>query len=269
MSEVLSESLSKGSDRGRNQPAAAGIPGASGVRIAGKNRAADGIYRDGAYLSNNPTWHAEDSAWKSRQIENILRKNTIVPRTVAEIGCGAGEILIQLQKAFPDAQYSGYEISPQAFSLCRGRENSGIRFYLKDLSAEQSAHFDILLVVDVFEHVDDYLGFIRSVKEKADFKVFHIPLDLSVQALLRGAPILRRRETVGHLHYFFKETALATLQYCGYEVIDFLYTAAAVDKPDLSFGPKLLKLPRKILFKMNADIAVRVLGGYSLLVLAR
>jgi len=236
---------------------------------AAPGSAADDIYRDGQYLTKNPTWHAEDSQWKARQIEKILHKNGIVPRSVAEIGCGAGEILIQLQKAYPEARYSGYEVSPQAFSLCQGRENDHIHYYLKDLLDEQNAYFDVLLAIDVFEHVDDYLGFIRRGKDKAEYKIFHIPLDLSVQSLLRGSPIMRQRQTVGHLHYFFKDTALATLEHCGYEVVDYLYTGAAVDKADVPLGPKLLRFPRKILFKLNPDIAVRLLGGYSLLVLAR
>ncbi|MFZ0608014.1 MAG: class I SAM-dependent methyltransferase [Xanthobacteraceae bacterium] len=228
-----------------------------------------GIYSDGAYLTKNPSWHAENSPWKARQIEAILRKNAVVPGTIAEVGCGAGEILVQLQKALPDADYSGFEISPQAFALCRERESARIHYHLKDLLEDNAAYFDVLLVIDVFEHVDDYLGFLKRVRDKARFKVFHIPLDLSLQALFRVSPILEQRESVGHLHYFFKDTALATLKYCGYEVIESFYTAVGFEGSNLSLRSKLLKLPRRLMFKLNADVAVRILGGYSLLVLAR
>ncbi|MGC1778480.1 MAG: class I SAM-dependent methyltransferase [Xanthobacteraceae bacterium] len=228
-----------------------------------------GIYSDGAYLTKNPSWHAENSPWKARQIEAILRKNAVVAGSIAEVGCGAGEILVQLQKAFPDADYSGFEVSPQAFALCRERESARIHYHLKDLLEDNAVYFDVLLVIDVFEHVDDYLGFLKGLRDKARFKVFHIPLDLSLQTLFRGHPILKQRETVGHLHYFFKDTALATLKYCGYEVIESIYTAASVEGTDLSLPSELLKLPRRFMFKFNPDIAVRVLGGYSLLVLAQ
>jgi SAM-dependent methyltransferase len=231
--------------------------------------AAHGIYDDGAYLRRNPTWHAEDSPWKARQIEKILRRNKLAPRSVAEIGCGAGEILVQLQKAFPHSDYFGFEISPQALSLCRERESSRIHFQLKDLLEGETEHFDVLLAIDVFEHIDDYLGFLKRLKDKARFKVFHIPLDLSVQTLFRAGPILKQRTVVGHLHYFFKDTALATLKYCGYEVIDSFYTPAGIEGGHLSLGARLLKLPRKLMFNINPDVTVRILGGYSLLVLAR
>ena len=229
----------------------------------------EGIYGDGAYLTKNPSWHVEDSPWKARHIEKILRQNVIAPRTIAEVGCGAGEILVQLQNAFPNADLSGFEVSPQAFALCKERESTNIHFHLQDLLDDETAHFDVLLAIDVFEHIDDYLGFLKRIKHKARFKIFHIPLDLSLQTLFRVNPIIKQRETVGHLHYFFKDTALATLKYCGYEVIDSFYTAAGVDGNNLSLGGRLLKLPRRLMFNVNADVAVRVLGGYSLLVLAR
>jgi cyclopropane fatty-acyl-phospholipid synthase-like methyltransferase len=234
-----------------------------------QDRAVDGIYSDGAYLTQNPSWHVEDSPWKARHIERILRQNAIIPRTIAEVGCGAGEILVQLQKVFPNSDFAGFEVSPQAFSLCRQRENARIHFHLKNLLEQEAAYFDVLLAIDVFEHIDDYLGFLKNVRNKARYKVFHIPLDLSLQTLFRVSPILKQRESVGHLHYFFKDTALATLKYCGYEVVDSFYTAAGVEGANLSLGGRMLKLPRKFMFNINADIAARVLGGYSLLVLAQ
>jgi len=44
------------------------------------------------------------------------------------------------------------------------------------------------MAIRLFEHVEDYLGFLRKMKTKATFKVFHIPLDLSVQTVLRMSP---------------------------------------------------------------------------------
>ena len=48
------------------------------------------------YLDNNPTWHVEDSPWKAKQILKIIRRNSLHPNSICEIGCGVGEILRQL-----------------------------------------------------------------------------------------------------------------------------------------------------------------------------
>ena len=56
------------------------------------------LYLDGEYQLKNPAWHVEESAWKAWQILRILRRNRVSPATVCEVGCGAGEVLTQLQQ---------------------------------------------------------------------------------------------------------------------------------------------------------------------------
>lgn len=228
------------------------------------------IYEDGTYFHDNPSWHEEDSPWKARMIKKILDRNQLRPRTVAEIGCGAGEILKQLQSSMPEeTRFVGFEISPQAFEICQQKSNERLNFRNDDPLADADSHYDLLLVIDVFEHVDDYLGFLRGLKSKAEYKIFHIPLDLSVQSVFRAAPIIHARKTVGHLHYFTKETALASLKDTGYEIVDYFHTAGSLELPNRGWKAGLLKLPRKAAFSLSPDLAARVLGGFSLLVLAK
>lgn len=226
------------------------------------------IYQTGEYVEKNPTYHVEDSAWKAQQIIEMLQRHRLAPSTVCEIGCGAGEVLRQLQLQMPtETEFCGYEISPQAFALCQARANERLHFYCEDLVTADAPNFDLLLCIDVFEHVQNYMSFLKDVRGKAQHKIFHIPLDMSAQWVLRGRPILRERDQAGHLHYFMKETALATLRDTGYTVLDAVYTAGAIDHPR-SVKAKLASLPRRVLAKINRDFVVRVLGGYSLLVLA-
>jgi len=229
----------------------------------------ESIYQTGEYVAKNPTYHVEDSAWKAGQVLRLIEKHNLAPQTVCEVGCGAGEILKQLQsRLVADTRFVGYEISPQAFALCQERANDHLQFFCEDLIAAETQPFDLLLCLDVFEHVEDYFGFLRGLRGKAAHKIFHIPLDLSVQWVWRCGPIMREREQAGHLHYFTKETALATLHDAGYEVLDWFYTAGAIANPR-SVKARLARWPRRLLSSVNQDLVVRVLGGYSLLVLAK
>jgi hypothetical protein len=92
---------------------------------------------------------------------------------------------------------------------------------------------------------------------------------MSVQYLLRGSPIMKMRRSVGHIQYFSKDTALATLVDAGYEIVDHAYTAGSIEVQHRGWKVKVMKLPRSLFFSLNQDLAVRILGGYSLLVLAR
>lgn len=226
------------------------------------------IYENSEYLAHNPSWHVGDSPWKASKIFDILNHNSIRPSRIAEVGCGAGEILVQLKTKLPDGSFVGYEMSSQAFKLASERERPGVHFVNKSIF-DEDVHFDLLLCVDVFEHVDDYIGFIRSLRKYADHKIFHIPLDLSVQSVFRERGLLHARESVGHLHYFTKQTAIETIKYAGYEIIDYNLTAMAMELPDRGTRANLMKIPRWLLSRISPDLAARVLGGWSLMVLTK
>ena len=233
------------------------------------NANAGECYFDGAYLAHNPSWHAEHSPTKARWIDDLLKRNRLEPRTIAEVGCGSGEILVELRKRRPDAAFTGFEISPQAYAICSPKAAPGLDFRLADLLEADAEPFDLLLAIDVFEHVPDYMGFLKALRGKAAHTIFHIPLDLSAQALLRGTSYPVLREHTGHLHYFHKYTALATLKDCGYEVVDWNYTRSSQELPGKSLRTKLANLPRKLMQTVSEDLSARLFGGYSLLVLAR
>ncbi len=226
---------------------------------------------DSEYLHTNPNWHVEDSPWKATQILKLLERNKIQPKTVVEIGCGAGEIVNQLQQRMVDKaiEFSGYEISPDAFKLAQTRQKERLQFFQEDL-LQTNNYYDVLLMIDVFEHVDDYLGFIKKAKEKATYKIYHIPLDMSVVSILTGYP-LSARKNVGHLHYYMKDTALATLKDTNQEIVDWFYTPSAfeVNNKNLGFTGSIIQVFRKIIYKIKPNLAVKLFGGFSLLVLTK
>jgi 2-polyprenyl-3-methyl-5-hydroxy-6-metoxy-1,4-benzoquinol methylase len=227
------------------------------------------MYVGGDYQSKNPVWHVAEAPWKASQILSMIRKHMLKVRTVCEVGCGAGEILSQLHSHLPsDVVFHGYDISPQAYQLCQQRSQERLTFHLQDLAQEDVEPFDLVLTIDVVEHVEDYLGFLQRLRPKGRKHIFHIPLDISVQTVLRSSPILRGRELVGHLHYFTKETALASLRDAGYHIADYCYTAGSIEPPNRSIRQRIARFPRKIAYFLHPDLAVRILGGYSLMVLA-
>lgn len=227
------------------------------------------IYQNGRYLEANPTWHVEESPFKAKYIVSLLERNHLAPRVICEAGCGAGEVLKQLQdRMSKDCEFWGYEISPQAYNLSRSRENKRLHFKLADLTKEDGVQADLLLVLDVVEHIEDYFAFLRDIRARADYKLFHIPLDLSVQAVLRKNGMMKRRLDHAHIHYFTKELALQVLVDTGYRIVDSLL-APRSNEIGPHFVQKVFRLPRSILFSINQDFGVRVLGGYSLFVLAR
>ena len=225
--------------------------------------------KNSAYLKKNPTWHVEGSPWKTSKIIELMNRNNLHPKTVAEIGCGAGEILNQLHQRLEDKTilFSGYEISPDAYELSKQRTKDRLVFFQEDLLAS-SKTFDLLLLIDVFEHVEDYIGFIRKASNKGTYKIYHIPLDISFFYLFKNQ-LMVERNAVGHLHYFTKDTALATLTDTGQKIIDWFYTKHSLElyNKNLTFKGKVMNFLRRLTYKYNPDLAVKLYGGFSLIVL--
>jgi predicted TPR repeat methyltransferase len=224
------------------------------------------IYSDGSYLKSNPGWHVEDSPWKAQQVLRMLKHHHICPHTVAEIGCGAGEILRQLSLNLPETTFSGFDISADAIALARTRESARVQFFNSDFRTTPD-HFDVLLVMDVVEHVEDCFGFLRSIREKAEYKIIHIPLDMSVSLLVRNR-LMDVRRSVGHIHYFSKHTALALLEDTGYQVLDCFYTPAYQISPKDPVH-RVMAAVRSISMKAASDLTSMLFGGCPLLVLAK
>jgi 2-polyprenyl-3-methyl-5-hydroxy-6-metoxy-1,4-benzoquinol methylase len=233
----------------------------------------DTIYTSGKYLETTQTWHAEDSSWKATHINKLILTNSIHSAKIVEIGCGVGAILHELSKKenLCTAQFEGYDISPQAIALAKRRQSESVKFFCEDLFSEANTdHFDVLLAIDIYEHVPDYMGFLAKCKTKASHKIYHIPLDIHVSSVLRNA-FLNNRYTLGHLHYFTAESAIATLKDTGHEIVDWYYTNPAIElfRKHASVRRAIANVPRYLCAKLSVPFTARVLGGYSLLVLAK
>jgi len=228
-------------------------------------------YLSGEYLSHNPTWDEADSPWKAALIMNMLRRHHIVPRTVCEVGCGAGGILAALRDYLgPACHLVGYDIAPALEDFWVKHTPKQVTFILGDfLAMESDVCYDLLLMMDLLEHLENPFDFLRRVLSRANWFVLHIPLDLHVQGVIRNTPLLRAHHQTGHLHYWNKDLAFMMLKECGLEVIEWEYTAGAIELPAPSRWREIARWPRRFFFAIAPDWTARTLGGFSLLVLAK
>ena len=226
-------------------------------------------YESGDYLANNPTWDEEDSEWKAGQVLKVFARNHLAPKSIVEVGCGAGGILASLHDALPEVEYSGFEIAPDASRFWGKHSTKKITFSVGDFFKIQTAHCDVLLLLDVIEHVPNPFDFLSGLRGSADHYVLHIPLDLSAMSVARESPLLLVRQKVGHIHYFTKGLALSLIQESGFQVLDWFYTGASFNAPQASWKAKLARFPRRLANAVDRDWGVRLFGGDTLMVLAK
>lgn len=229
------------------------------------------MYMNGQYLENTGIWHVEDSVWKADMVFDLYQKNGLQPKSIVEVGCGAGAILETLQKRDENIlKFDGFDISPQAIKLAQSRKNSKLSFHESDFLQQDFPLPDLLLMMDVMEHVEDYYQFMRTLRDKSQNFIFHIPMDLSCRSILKPHVLLQQRESVGHIHYFSEEMISWILKDTGYKIIDHHYTKPVIDsQPVKGMKAKVKKVLRNMSFGINQPLSAKLWGGYSLLILAK
>ena len=228
-------------------------------------------YTDGTYLEKVQDWHAEMSPWKASKVFQMIERNHLSFDFICDIGCGVGQILVELQKKIKsDVALAGFDISPQAIEIAKSKENANLKFYNDDFLNSKVDSVDLILLLDVFEHVPDYLGFLDGLRKRTNWIIFHIPLDMGARAILRKSDwMLFMHEKYGHLHYFSKETALATLSDVGYDVVDYFYTADHEWLHPHGTLERINHQIRKNVYRFNPGLAAAIFTHFNLMVLAR
>jgi SAM-dependent methyltransferase len=195
------------------------------------------------------------------------RSGLPLPSTVAEIGCGAGGILAGLRSRFPDSvRFDGFDIAPAAIQLAQQHEVARLAYHCEDLT-KSGRKFDMLLCIDVFEHVENPFEFLRTIKAIAPIVVFNIPLEMHLAGLLINHQLWTRRH-YGHLHFYTAAVAFETLKECGYSLVSHDYISRLMDLPR-SKSEYVFWLPRRAMSLVSPEFSARILGGTSLLVFAK
>ena len=226
-------------------------------------------YTSGEYADLNPDWDSGDSQWKAALVTEMIAKHSLPTKSIVEIGCGAGGILASLRGRFPISEIAGYDIAPELPALWKSHDGLGIRFELGDYFERSGEVPDVILLLDVIEHLGNPYDFLSKLRDRSRYIVFHIPLDLSSLSVLREDPLLHVRRKVGHLHFFTKSLAIETLTECGFEITDARYTNASFSAPRRTWKTKIASIARRIIYKVMGEAGVRLIGGQTLIVLAR
>jgi SAM-dependent methyltransferase len=227
------------------------------------------IYNNSTYLNQNPLWHEEDAGFKVEKIKELLKLYAIDFKKVCEVGCGSGAILELLQKTYPTGtSWVGFDISEDAIRIAKQKENENLKFELKEITkaSQIDNKFDLMLVIDVIEHVNDYFAFLDAIANQSQYFIFHIPLDMCVWSLMREGILIESKKRVGHIHNFTEDFIKSILQDHGFRILGQIYTEPL--SKVITFKHRLISLARKITYYFAPKFCTKTLGGYSILIIA-
>ena len=218
------------------------------------------MYRDGRYATVNPGWHAEDASAKAEVVVGAAARLGLAPKRLVDVGCGTGDVLSEVAQRLATTQALGIDPSPEAIAIAQQHSRPGLQFESGELEGVLS-EWDLVLCLDVVEHVADDRAFLKALRRIAPHVVFRFPLDESVVDRVTGR-VARHRTQYGHLHAYTRRRILKRLRGCGYRVLLEQYHRIPPTTPGR------LDRWRALGLALWPHGAVRVLGGYSLVVVA-
>ena len=122
-----------------------------------------------------------------------------------------------LAQRYPNFSFTGFDVSPQLPAYCRFIKASKSQLSLSDFSSLADC-YDLILLIDVLEHLRDPLTFIETIAPRS--KYFLFPSFGSFRFLCYSFfSTSFIRSSVGHLHSFTRELALQTLIDAGLTIL--------------------------------------------------
>ena len=234
-------------------------------------------YLSGDYIKKNHSYHIEDSDFKWKNFHNILKKSKFdldKVNSISDIGCGSGQILKYANSSniFNNkCIFDGYDINPDAIKAAK-KNPSKISFFNEDFINLKEVKRDLIIAADVLEHVQDKYNFLTKLKNKGNFFLFNIPLEISLFSMIREKNIFKHSfENVGHLHFYTKRTALLTLENIGFEILNSNLVNNRFEelKKNKKIKSLFINIPQYVVEKFSQNLACSIFGGYSLVVLAK
>jgi len=206
------------------------------------------IYNDDTYRDLHPSWHTEDSFWKANQLLKVFPQELVSGSIrVADLGCGTGGILSNFCKILEETETAsvisadGFDISEYALDNAR-RTFPEYNFIKADITRiELSQKYDIVLLIDVIEHLDNPETILDIAKKCADFILLHIPLEDNwyVNFHLKRENIQKQ---AGHLHFFNRNSAFNLLSKTGLNIRKYAFTPGFELSDKNLWGKKLISV---------------------------
>lgn len=177
------------------------------------------IFNEQTYIEHNPTLGYEDVNYKFSYIRQLLNELNFNNQEISilDVGGGGGFLGKVIAEYFISkrikVKFYALDVSLKMLEVQKSNNPyiTGVfNCYLDEL--EVDAPFDLLLMIDVIEHIPDKDAASRKIQQICDYALYNIPTEVNLMALLKNIYMKNnyykmQRASLGHLHFFTYNTA--------------------------------------------------------------
>lgn len=213
------------------------------------------------YWLKHPGMHLSDSERKIEELKAVLPKR-ITAKTLLDVGCGAGEILVRLSHHL-SAFGLGADISRKALdaaqSRSRGTDTSWIQADVLSLPFKQSA-IELVIITDLLEHLAEPGLALAEVSRIGEALLLRMPIENNLASrllMLMGRKEWERLERkYGHIHHFSVFGVFRLLKKGGFKAKKWM----AFELPPRESA--IRNTISRICYKLSCLLGLMVCGGF-------
>ncbi len=180
------------------------------------------------YFEKNKNWHASDSEEKAFFINLLfqkIKKENI--ETVLDIACGNGKVFLSFIKDKNFKKLLGLDISKKAIEMAKKNDlEKKVEWRVADIFQENLEKFDLILGMDIIEHIDDK-NFLEKIKNNGKYFIFKVPIeDNFLNTFLKKisfGKIDQQKDSLekyGHINYYTEKKFLKLLAEKDFNVLE-------------------------------------------------
>jgi len=184
-------------------------------------------------LEAEAKWLSNKAVQRCDNIEYFLRKKSLTPSSILDLGCGTGAVVKELQSRKIGKEYLAVDYSKEAIEYLK-KNSRGIKTQVADLSSDKApikGFFDLVLVIHVLQHLEDPDNLIKNILNNIEFSylIIEVPLeDLFINKITSMLGIHDKNPT-GTLQFFNKKTVNDLLTSNGLSIVDYKFSTPATN----------------------------------------
>jgi len=228
----------------------------------------ESLYADDSFIERSSMWDDAEAHWKSEQIQSFTIKNRIQANRIIDYGCGTGSVLNSLSAMFPDSSLLGFDPCSRLAQYWKSYDKIQFTtgFDIKSIKCD-----DLVLLIDVIEHVRDPYELLEMISSRAGYIVLHLPLEHNLLTLLRPKTLLHAYHQVGHLHFFSPVSFEVMCKHLDINILSKQFTYPYLTLSRFrNTRQRLIDLARHCLARtFSPSLSQSLLGGNTVLYLLR
>jgi 2-polyprenyl-3-methyl-5-hydroxy-6-metoxy-1,4-benzoquinol methylase len=170
--------------------------------------------------------------WRHQVLLQQLKRANRPIRTALEIGCGHGVVRQLVERDF-DIPVDGCDLNQHALQLAKNGRGRLLVYNIFDRNPEMLEAYDLVLLMDVIEHLEDDLLFLKAALAHLKPKglvAINVPALMGFYGKYDEVAGHKRRYDIAQIESLFRQTGVKRLsiRYWGFSLLPILFARKVV-----------------------------------------